>query len=175
MAQRVMIAAALSADPDLLIADEPTTALDVTVQAQILRLLHEQCRRRRMSLLLISHDLGIVAALADRVAVMYAGRVIEEGPARTILSAPRHPYTRALVECSLLKRDAGGRLVALPGSAISARELSHGCRFQPRCAIAAQSPHNHDCCSNEPALTCCHGSHKARCWAVKPEPEEAQQ
>ena len=175
MAQRVMIAAALSADPDLLIADEPTTALDVTVQAQILRLLHEQCRQRRMSLLLISHDLGIVAALADRVAVMYAGRVIEEGPARAILSAPRHPYTRALVECSLLKRDAGGRLVALPGSAISARELSHGCRFQPRCAIAAQSPHNHDCCSNEPVLACCDGSHKARCWAVKPEPEEAQQ
>ncbi|AMJ61709.1 ABC transporter ATP-binding protein [Bosea sp. PAMC 26642] len=175
MAQRVMIAAALAADPDLLIADEPTTALDVTVQAQILRLLDEQRRRRRMALLLITHDLGIVAALADRVAVMYAGRVIEEGPARQILSAPRHPYTQALVECSLLKRDTGGRLIALPGSAISARELSYGCRFQPRCAIVAQSPHNHKCCSSEPTLSCCQGSHKARCWAVTPEMEEAQQ
>jgi peptide/nickel transport system ATP-binding protein len=175
MAQRVMIAAALSADPDLLIADEPTTALDVTVQAQILRLLDEQRRRRRMALLLITHDLGIVAALADRVAVMYAGRVIEEGPTGTILAAPRHPYTRALVECSLLKRDPGGRLVALPGSAISARELSHGCRFQPRCAVAAQSPHHHQCCSSEPTLTCCQGTHKARCWAVKPEAGELRQ
>lgn len=170
MAQRVMIAAALSADPDLLIADEPTTALDVTVQAQILRLLDEQRRKRNMAVLLITHDLAVVAALSERVAVMYAGRLVEEGPTREVLSAPRHPYTKALIRCSLLQRDETGALVSIPGGAASARDIASGCRFQPRCSVAATSEHAHACCSAEPSLECCSGQHKARCWSVNAAP-----
>ncbi len=168
MAQRIMIAAALSADPELLIADEPTTALDVTVQAQILRLLDVQRRRRNMAVLLITHDLAVVAALSERVAVMYAGRLVEEGPTHEVLNAPRHPYTRALIRCSLLQRDENGALVSIPGGAASAREIACGCRFRPRCSIAASADHAEACCSAEPSLSCCSGghSHKARCWAV---------
>ncbi len=170
MAQRVMIAAALSADPELLIADEPTTGLDVTVQAQILRLLDEQRRRRNMAVLLITHDLSVVAALSERVAVMYAGRLVEEGRTQEVLNAPRHPYTKALIRCSLLQRDEAGVLVSIPGGATAARDLAGGCRFQPRCSVAASSAHAQACCSAEPRLECCSGSHKARCWAVNAAP-----
>lgn len=108
MAQRVMIAAALGADPELLIADEPTTALDVTVQAQILELLRQKRETLGLSILIITHDLGIVTALADRVAVMYAGRIVEDGPTREIFENAQHPYTRALVRASLLEGERGG-------------------------------------------------------------------
>ena len=163
-----MIAAALSADPELLIADEPTTALDVTVQAQILRLLDEQRRERDMAVLLITHDLAVVAAFSERVAVMYAGRLVEEGPTSEVLNAPRHPYTQALIRCSLLQRDETGALVSIPGGAASAREIACGCRFQPRCTIAAIGR----ACSRllqhraEPRLLHPIG-HKARCWRVQ--------
>ena len=173
MAQRVMIACALSADPDLLIADEPTTALDVTVQAQILRLLDEQRRRRHMAILLITHDLSIVSALAARVAVMYAGRLVEEGPTERVLNAPRHPYTRALVHCSLLQKDGSGALAAIPGGAASARDITCGCRFHPRCAVAGQMGLDHACCADEPALASFADGGKARCWAA-PAATEAQ-
>lgn len=169
MAQRIMIAAALSADPDLLIADEPTTALDVTVQAQILRLLDQERRRRNMAILLITHDLSIVAAVAERVAVMYAGRLVEEGPTHEILEQPRHPYTKALIRCSLLQSDEDGALISIPGGAVSARDLSHGCRFHPRCSVAASGPHSKHCCTSEPELT--GTGHKSRCWAHSHESE----
>ncbi|MEO5666023.1 MAG: ABC transporter ATP-binding protein, partial [Nocardioides sp.] len=137
MAQRVMIAAALSADPELLIADEPTTALDVTVQAQILDLLKQKRDELGLSILLITHDLGIVSTMADRVAVMYAGRIVENGTTKDIFEDPQHPYTQALLKASLLEAERG-QLFSIPGSVIQARALEHGCRFLPRCPVAAQ-------------------------------------
>ena len=137
MAQRVMIAAALSADPELLIADEPTTALDVTVQAQILDLLKHKRDELGLSILLITHDLGIVSTMADRVAVMYAGRIVENGTTKDIFEDPQHPYTQALLKASLLEAERG-QLFSIPGSVAQARSLEHGCRFLPRCPVAAE-------------------------------------
>jgi peptide/nickel transport system ATP-binding protein len=169
MAQRVMIAAALSANPELLIADEPTTALDVTVQAQILKLLDDQRRKRKLAVLLITHDLSIVSALADRIAVMYSGRIVEEGPTQLILSSPQHPYTKALIQCSLLKADKDGNLFSIPGGAAQARDLNEGCRFLPRCVTAASANLQERCTHLEPALDAYNDCCKARCWAVKPD------
>ncbi|MFC1457110.1 ABC transporter ATP-binding protein [Microvirga arabica] len=169
MAQRVMIAAALSANPELLIADEPTTALDVTVQAQILKLLDDERRKRQLAVLLITHDLSIVSALADRVAVMYSGRIVEEGPTQLILSSPQHPYTKALIQCSLLKADKDGNLFSIPGGAAQARDLDEGCRFLPRCVTAASANLQERCTHLEPALDSYNDCCKARCWAVKPD------
>ncbi|MCZ4508062.1 ABC transporter ATP-binding protein [Streptomyces sp. ActVer] len=164
MAQRVMIAAALGSDPGLLIADEPTTALDVTVQAQILALLKRKQQERGLSVLLITHDLGIVASLADRVAVMYAGRIVEEATAQKLFSDPRHPYTRALLRASLLQSQ-DGRLFSITGSTAQSRSLDHGCRFRPRCPVADELGISRECEENEPALQGLAGDHNSRCWA----------
>ncbi|MFB4372872.1 ABC transporter ATP-binding protein [Agrobacterium sp. CR_3] len=166
MAQRVMIAAALSGNPQLLIADEPTTALDVTVQAQILRLLDDERRKRRLATLLITHDLSVVAAFADRIAVMYAGRIVEEGPTQAILKAPQHPYTKALISCSLLTTDSEGQLLTIPGSSAQAHDMSCGCRFHPRCALANSAGMSGRCMASEPDLNALPEGRKARCWAV---------
>jgi peptide/nickel transport system ATP-binding protein len=166
LAQRVMVAAALAGHPRLLIADEPTTALDVTVEAQILRLLAAKKAELGMSVLFISHDLQVVSSIADRIAVMYAGRIVEQGPAGEILTAPQHPYTRALIECSLLRPDDSGELYAIPGQASSALRIKSGCRFQPRCTAARAAHVEHHCASAEPALTG-HG-HTTRCWLRVP-------
>ena len=132
MRQRVMIAIALACGPSLVIADEPTTALDVTIQAQILDLLREMQSVFDLSLLLITHDLGIVAETADRVAVMYAGRVVETGPVRSILRSPQHPYTRGLL-ASMPSGVPGERLRAIDGSVPMLGQLPPGCAFHPRC------------------------------------------
>jgi peptide/nickel transport system ATP-binding protein len=167
MAQRVMIAAALSADPELLIADEPTTALDVTVQAQILELLKQKRDELGLSILLITHDLGIVSAMADRVAVMYAGRIVENGATRDIFDDPQHPYTQALLKASLLEADRG-QLFSIPGSVVQARSLDHGCRFLPRCPIAAELGITDMCRGVEPELhTCGEHEHHSRCYASR--------
>jgi peptide/nickel transport system ATP-binding protein len=166
LAQRVMIAAALAGHPRLLIADEPTTALDVTVEAQILRLLAAKKAELGMSILFISHDLRVVSSIADRIAVMYAGRIVEQGPAADILTAPQHPYTRALIECSLLRPDASGELYSIPGSANSALRITTGCRFQPRCTAAHTAHIAHRCSSTEPELT--RHPHATRCWLGLP-------
>lgn len=167
MAQRVMMATALAAEPDLLIADEPTTALDVTVQAQILQLLKAEQARRHFAILLITHDLTVVQAFADRIAVMYAGRIVEEGPADRIMAAPQHPYTRALIRCSLLEPEADGRLLSIPGSGATARDLPCGCRFAPRCSLALGDSHlHHRCCGAEPDLS--GRDHAVRCHASQP-------
>ena len=132
MRQRVMLAVALACRPPLVIADEPTTALDVTVQAQILDLLREMKRTFDLSLLLITHDLGVIAEVADRVAVMYAGRIVEEGPVRAIFREPAHPYTRGLL-ASIPRGAAGGRLTAIDGTVPNLGSLPPGCAFAPRC------------------------------------------
>ena len=136
MQQRVMIAMALASEPQLLIADEPTTALDVTIQAQILDLLRDLKQRLGMAMLLITHNLGIVGDLADRVAVMYAGQIVELAPARELLRRPLHPYTRALMN-SVPKLSGGAqRLTAIPGNVPRLGNFPPGCRFAPRCPLA---------------------------------------
>jgi peptide/nickel transport system ATP-binding protein len=168
MAQRVMIACALAGNPRLLIADEPTTALDVTVQMQILQLLGRERRVRRLSTLLISHDLSVVAALADRILVLYAGRVVEEGARRDILEQPRHPYTQALVRASLLRLDADGTLFAIPGGRDRAAALAGGCGFLSRCGTAKALDIRAQCAARRPRLEA-HGlpGHFVRCLAPR--------
>jgi oligopeptide/dipeptide ABC transporter ATP-binding protein len=141
MRQRVMIAAALAMDPEVLIADEPTTALDVTVQAQVLRLLAEIQAERRMGLVLITHDLGVVATVADDVTVMYAGHAVEQASVGDIFATPAHPYTRALLRAmprlepndTTTGKTSGGRLDVIPGRPPRPGEVPHGCPFHPRC------------------------------------------
>jgi len=139
MRQRVMIAIALACDPAVLIADEPTTALDVTIQAQILALLAELKRSRGMAMALITHDLGVVAGVAERVAVMYGGRIVELGSVNQVLKSPQHPYTRALL-ASMPRLDAPdtARLQAISGQPPNPRRLPSGCAFHPRCDIATE-------------------------------------
>jgi oligopeptide/dipeptide ABC transporter ATP-binding protein len=147
MQQRILIAMALAAQPKLLVADEPTTALDVTIQAQILDLLKSLKQRLGMSLLLITHNLGIVGEMADRVAVMYAGQIVETAPARALLQRPLHPYTRALI-ASVPKLGAPGeRLRSIPGNVPALDAMPGGCRFHPRCPAAQP-----DCRLNKPEL-----------------------
>jgi peptide/nickel transport system ATP-binding protein/oligopeptide transport system ATP-binding protein len=135
MQQRVMIAMALASEPKLLVADEPTTALDVTIQAQILELLHELKQRLGMAILLITHNLGIVGDMADRVAVMYAGQIVELSPAKELLRRPLHPYTQALINSVPKLAGGAGRLSAIPGNVPRIGNFPPGCRFAPRCPI----------------------------------------
>ena len=136
MQQRVMIAMALASEPKLLVADEPTTALDVTIQAQILDLLSELKQRLGMAILLITHNLGIVGDMADRVAVMYAGQIVELSPAKELLRKPFHPYTKALMNSVPKLRGDADRLSAIPGNVPRIGNFPPGCRFAPRCPIA---------------------------------------
>ena len=162
MQQRVMIAMALASKPKLLIADEPTTALDVTIQAQILDLLRDLKRRVGMSILLITHNLGIVGDMADRVAVMYAGQIVETAPARELLSRPLHPYTRALLN-SVPKLTGGmSRLTSIPGNVPGPGEFPAGCRFHPRCSIAQP-----ECKITNPTLAGMGTDRWVRCPLVK--------
>lgn len=158
--QRVMIAMALALRPRLVIADEPTTALDVTVQAQILDLLAQLQEETHSALLLVTHDLGVVAEVADRVVVMYAGQVVEQGPVRSVLRDPQHPYTEALLG-SMPGRLAGTgeRLGAIEGAVPSLFDMPTGCRFQPRCRHAFEP-----CAAQEPPLEALSGERDARCW-----------
>jgi oligopeptide/dipeptide ABC transporter ATP-binding protein len=160
MRQRVMIAIALACEPALLIADEPTTALDVTIQAQILDLLRKLRAERRMSVILITHDLGVVAGMCERVRVMYAGRIVEEGPTRAIFKTPRHPYTKALLS-SLPRLDEkeGAQLRTIPGLPPNLSRVPPGCAFHPRCAYAEER-----CRKEEPRLEVAGEGHRKSCW-----------
>ena len=136
MRQRAVIAMAMANDPQLLIADEPTTALDVTIQAQIMELLQRLCSERKMGLVLVTHDLGVVASVANKVAVMYAGRLVECGEVTDTFQAPLHPYTRALLDSLPKLEERVARLNAIPGAPPSLAGLPSGCAFHPRCRIA---------------------------------------
>jgi len=161
MRQRVMIAVGLACRPSLLIADEPTTALDVTVQAQILKLLRDLQRELSMSVLLITHDLGIVTEFADRVTVLYAGRVAERAPAAPLFTAPAHPYTQGLLaSIPPLDRDVD-QLTPIPGAVPGLADMPEGCRFAPRCDRAVQA-----CGAARPALEAIGPRHLAAC--IKP-------
>jgi oligopeptide/dipeptide ABC transporter ATP-binding protein len=163
MRQRVMIAMALSCDPELLIADEPTTALDVTIQAQIMELLASLQQRLGLAILLITHDLGVVAEFCERVVVMYTGRVVEESPVRELFAAPAHPYTRGLLK-SLPSVSAGdpsapNRLPTIKGMVPPISNLPRGCKFNPRCPDVMDI-----CLGNEPARMIVAPGHDARCY-----------
>jgi len=157
--QRVMIAMALACRPRLLVADEPTTALDVTVQVQILDLLQKIQRESGTAILLITHNLGLVAGRADRIYVMYAGRVAEAGPVASVLRSPRHPYTRALLKAVPRLNSTGGRLPGIPGSVPPADAMPPGCRFHPRCPLADRR-----CAEVPPPAETIEGEHCAACY-----------
>jgi peptide/nickel transport system ATP-binding protein len=162
MQQRVMVVMALVCRPELLIADEPTTALDVTIQARILALLEELQEELGMSVLLITHDLGVVAEVADRVAVMYAGQIVEHADVRTIFSRPLHPYMISLLHSLPSKAKPGQRLNVIPGHVPDARRFPTGCRFHPRCYMAEPA-----CAQYEPELREVEGGHTARCLRLE--------
>ncbi|HSY22518.1 MAG TPA: ABC transporter ATP-binding protein, partial [Polyangiaceae bacterium] len=168
MRQRAMIAMALACGPDLLVADEPTTALDVTTQAQILALLKELQRQDGMAVLLITHDLAVASAMADRVVVMYAGRIVEQGSAGAIFSRPRHPYTRGLLRASArVSHSRSGRLDAIPGAMPRLHEMPSGCRFHPRCESATAQ-----CKEAAPRLEESGDGGALACWNAQEEPIE---
>jgi oligopeptide/dipeptide ABC transporter ATP-binding protein len=180
MAQRVMIAMALACEPELLIADEPTTALDVTIQAQILDLIRKLRRDTGTAVILITHDLGVVAEMCDRVAVMYAGEIVEQSETATLFREPRHPYTRGLIESIPVVGQTHDELTVIPGNVPNLIDLPAGCRFSPRCRArvafeVAEAEAEH------PQLRAVVEGHDARCWLYhdrdgnrRPDPDWSQ-
>ncbi len=165
MRQRAMIAMALSCKPKLLIADEPTTALDVTIQAQIMQLMATLRKETGTAIILITHDLGVVANLADRVAVMYAGRVMEQGTVRDIFYHPAHPYTRALLRSlPTIDTDRGAQLVSIPGTPPDLYAPPEGCEFASRCSECMKL-----CRANRPPMYTAGEGHIASCWKLHPD------
>lgn len=159
MSQRVMIAMALSCDPKLLIADEPTTALDVTIQAQILDLMSKLQKEDNSSIIMITHDLGVVAEMCTRVIVMYAGKIVEEAPVEKLFNSPAHPYTQGLI-ASVPKLGSGVKVLpSIPGSVPDLASMPKGCRFAPRCKYATDK-----CREEEPKLVTVSEGQKCRCW-----------
>ena len=177
MAQRVMIAIALSCEPELLIADEPTTALDVTIQAQILDLMRVLQRETGTAIVLITHDLGVVAEMCDRAAVMYAGEIVEQTDVRTLFAEPKHPYTRGLIGAVPVPGEILDELATIPGSVPNLIELPEACRFSPRCAAKVE----HGCVLADrvhPELRSVDPHHLVRCWlyhhedgSLRPDPD----
>ncbi|MDI6694180.1 MAG: ABC transporter ATP-binding protein [Anaerolineales bacterium] len=162
-AQRVMIAMALALNPELLIADEPTTALDVTIQAQILDLIRSLRSELDTAVILITHDLGVIAEMADNVAVMYAGRIVEQTDVKTLFAKPLHPYTQGLIESIPVLGKVKDRLEVIPGSVPNLVNLPPGCRFAPRCK--AREKFGLEICTQvEPELTAVQPGHSVRCW-----------
>jgi oligopeptide/dipeptide ABC transporter ATP-binding protein len=159
MRQRVMIAMALSCEPRLLLADEPTSALDVSVQGQIIELLRELQERMHMAVLLITHDLAVVAQMASRVLVMYAGAIVEEAPVGPLFATPAHPYTEGLLGSIARLGRSGGRLATIPGNVPDPFRLPPGCRFSDRCPKRFEK-----CFAAEPPLIDVSPGRRARCW-----------
>jgi oligopeptide/dipeptide ABC transporter ATP-binding protein len=170
MAQRVMIAMALACEPALLIADEPTTALDVTIQAQILDLMRNLRQQINTAIILITHDLGVVAEMAERVAVMYAGQIVEQAEVNALFDTPLHPYTQGLLESIPVLGEFKERLAVIPGSVPNLINLSPGCRFAPRCQ--ARVKYGLKICEQEmPALQEIAPGHRVRCWLYQQAPD----
>jgi len=167
MRQRVVLALALCAEPDLVIADEPTTALDVSIQAQIIALLKRLCRERGTAVMLITHDMGVIAETADRVAVMYAGRIAEIGPVRSVIKEPHHPYTRGLMGAIPSIAGTASRLVQIPGSMPRLAAIPPGCAFHPRCTLAFER------CRRERPEPMPAGDCRVACWLVADKRAEA--
>jgi oligopeptide/dipeptide ABC transporter ATP-binding protein len=163
MKQRVVGAIAISGQPAVLIADEPTTALDVTIQLQYLKLLKRLQAETGMAILFITHDFGVVGRMCDRVAVMYAGRIVECGPVRRIFEAPQHPYTRALIASVPRMSGPIGRLTTIEGQPPSLMDLPVGCRFASRCSLVEQR-----CLDAYPGTVRVGEEHTADCWKVAP-------
>ena len=159
MRQRAMIAMALAGEPELIIADEPTTALDVTIQAQVLDLLRRSTKERGTALMLITHDLGVVAETADRIAVMYAGQIVEEGPARDVLRTPKSPYALDLIASIPSYERRGKGLSTIQGAVPSPANFPSGCRFHPRCRFAVKA-----CAESMPSLTARSTDRSVRCF-----------
>lgn len=166
MQQRIMIAMALAGEPELLVADEPTTALDVTIQAQILDLLRSLQRKRSMSIILVTHNLGIVAEVADRVVVMYAGHTVEAAPTQTLLDNPQHPYTRALLNAVPQLGHSDKQLTSIPGTIPSPENFPRGCRFYGRCISCDSMPEaqQQQCANIIPPWAKCGNEHFHRCF-----------
>jgi len=170
MRQRIMIAMALACDPALVLADEPTTALDVTIQAQILELMKSLSRRLGAAIMMITHNLGVVARYADRVNVMYAGKIVERGTAREIYANPRHPYTLGLLRSvPRLDEPRRAKLQPIPGQPPDLSRLPGGCSFAPRCAYAIDR-----CREEEPGLDPVAADHLSACWLAEDLPTRAQ-
>jgi peptide/nickel transport system ATP-binding protein len=163
MAQRVMIAMALACIPELLIADEPTTALDVTIQAQILDLMRNLRAKMETSIILITHDLGVVAEMCDRVDVMYAGRIVEKAPIVELYQSPKHPYTEALIGSTPVLGQAEKALTTIPGSVPNLINLPQGCKFAPRCLARIENKLER-CTEEEPQLKPVAPNQSVRCW-----------
>lgn len=169
MSQRVMIAMALACVPDLLIADEPTTALDVTIQAQILDLMRDMKTQLGSAMMLITHDLGVIAEMANRVVVMYAGEIVEQSPVASLFDKPLHPYTQGLIGSIPVLGEIRDRLDVIPGSVPNLIDLPQGCRFAPRCR--ARVEHNLAICTDRhPSLIDIAEGHKIRCWLYQDAP-----
>jgi peptide/nickel transport system ATP-binding protein len=163
MRQRVMLALAFSCRPSLLIADEPTTALDVTVQRQVLLLMREKARQKDAAILFITHDMAVVSQFCDRVYVMYAGSVVEDGPTAEVMAGPRHPYTRGLLNALPDRVGSRGAIEAIPGSVPDLTRLPAGCPFAERCPLAREA-----CAARPPSVAVDpDGRHHAACWAVQ--------
>jgi peptide/nickel transport system ATP-binding protein len=159
MRQRIVIAIALLTDPSLIIADEPTTALDVTIQAEIMDLLLELCETKKMGLILITHDLGVVSQVTQKVAVMYAGRIVETGRTDDIISNPRHPYTQGLIHALPQSKQRGNRLNQIPGMMPNLTSIPQGCAFNPRCSLCTdicrqREPELHPCSEGRGMVAC---------------------
>jgi oligopeptide/dipeptide ABC transporter ATP-binding protein len=166
MAQRVMIAIALACEPELLIADEPTTALDVTIQAQILDLMRGLQADTGTAIILITHDLGVVAEMCDRVAVMYAGEIVEQASVRNLFADPQHPYTRGLIGSVPTLGDVRDELATIPGSVPNLIDLPDGCRFAPRCLDRVEW-NVVEALEQHPELLEISPGHEARCWLAQ--------
>jgi oligopeptide/dipeptide ABC transporter ATP-binding protein len=171
MRQRVMIAMALSCHPSLLIADEPTTALDVTIQAQILDLMRDLRTRMGTSVVLITHDLGVIAEMADRVAVMYAGRIVEQSTIDSLFDKPLHPYTQGLIASIPVLGKIKDRLDVIPGSVPNLINLPPGCKFAPRCRARVENELE-ICTEAEPDLLPILPEHNVRCWLYQSHEEK---
>jgi peptide/nickel transport system ATP-binding protein len=170
MRQRVVIALALAAEPELVIADEPTTALDVSVQSQIIDVLKEICAERGAAVMLITHDMGVIAETADRVAVLYAGRMAEMGPVHDVIMRPRHPYTVGLMGSIPTLTQTNDRLVQIPGSMPRLNAIPQGCAFNPRCTRVIDR-----CRKDRPEMAAVAPRHAAACWVAAAEATETEQ